>query len=917
MRNCGVILLLLSAGLTRLAAQQTVNFEKDVQPIFEAKCLTCHSGASAIAGLHLDTAAGVLRGSAEHPVVVPGNSQKSVLAQRVSDTTGNQMPPTEPLSKEQIATIVNWINQGAKANVSAAELAPATAPKPRVPPPTFSTVSTAAQERAMLDYYCVICHSGREAPKGLKIDQLDPANVEKNAETWEKIVHKVRAGMMPPSGLPRPARATFESMIVYLENELDKHAVANLPPPGLHRLNRTEYQNSIRDLLALPIDASLYLPPDDSTRGFDNVAAGLSLSPALIEGYTAAASKISRLAMGDVSEATERVYRVPEDTSQDYHIEGMPFGTRGGLLVKHDFPADGNYEFKIYPVNKGNMDNNQAFGEIRGEQLELLIDGARVKLYNWDTEIGRGAPVHAGSKEISVPVQAGPHTVAVTFLATNYAPGNDLDEHFLRSTIETGGLPGYTFYPHVGKLSIKGPDNPDGARDSASRKKIFVCRPATPAQEQTCARQIVSTLARRAFRRPASAQDTETLMSFYQQGRNQGGSFDRGIEMALRRILADPEFVFRKETEPENLKPGQKYRISDVELASRLSFFLWSSIPDDELLNLAIQNKLHEPAVLDQQVKRMLSDKKSDQLVLNFAGQWLSLRSIPTLSPVTSIFPDFDDNLRQAMRRETELFVDTIVHEDRPVTDLLDANYTFLNERLAKHYGIPGVYGSNFRRVELPSAFDARRGLLGKASFLTVSAQPNRTSPVGRGKTVMEVFLGVAPPDPPPGVVIKLAATESTHGAAPPSMREQMEMHRKVEPCFSCHKIMDPIGFALENFDAIGQWRDMDGKDPVDNKGMLVDGTHMDGVKGLRDALVSYTPQFVRVLTDKLMIYALGRGTEYYDMPLMRSIVHEAAKNDYRFSSFVSGVVKSEQFQMNMKVQLSANPQENQQRASN
>jgi hypothetical protein len=659
------------------------------------------------------------------------------------------------------------------------QAAPAPA-KARPALPNIATVTTAAQERAMLDYYCVVCHQGTAAPKGLKIDQLDPADVERNAATWEKIVHKVRTGMMPPSGFPRPERSTFESMIVYLENELDKHAVVNLPPPGLHRLNRTEYQNAIRDLLALPIDASRYLPSDDSTRGFDNVAAGLSLSPALIEGYTAAASKISRLAIGDVKEPTEWVYRAPEDTSQDYHIEGMPFGTRGGLIASHEFPADGDYIFKVYPINKGNMDNNQAFGEIRGEKLELLVDGERVKLYDWDTEIGRGAPVHAGSKDVNFSVKAGVHTVAVTFLATNYAPGNDLDQHFLRSTIETGGLPGHTFFPHVGKLTIQGPENPKGASDTASRRAIFICHPANPSQEQTCARQIVSNLARRAFRRPVTPNDTETLMSFYQQGRNEGGNFEHGIEMALRRILADPEFVFRKEAEPPTLKPGEKYRITDVELASRLSFFLWSSIPDDELLNLATQNKLHEPAVLEQQVKRMLADKKSDQLVLNFAGQWLNLRAIPTLSPVTSIFPDFDDNLRQAMRRETELFVDSIVHEDRPVTDLLDGNYTFLNERLAKHYGIPGIYGSDFRRVELPPEFDVRRGLLGKASFLTTSAQPNRTSPVGRGKTVMETFLGAEPPEMPAGVIIKLVATESTHGAAPPSMRQQMEMHRAV-----------------------------------------------------------------------------------------------------------------------------------------
>jgi hypothetical protein len=919
MRTNAAIFVLSIVGLAMpLPAQHLVDFQRDVQPIFWDSCIGCHRGDRAPAGLQLDTAAGVLKGSTTRKVIIPGDGKQSILIQRITDTSGRQMPPDGPLNKDQIALIVDWINQGAKADLSVSQIPPPSAlNKRKNPPPDVSTVTTGVQERAMLDYYCVVCHQGKSAPQGLRLNEVDPSNVAKNPEVWEKVVHKVRAGMMPPSGMPRPERATFESMIVYLENELDKHAVANLPPPGLHRLNRTEYQNAIRDLLALPIDASKYLPSDDSTRGFDNVAAGLSLSPALIEGYTAAASKISRLAIGDVNTPTEAIYRVPEDTSQDYHIEGMPFGTRGGLIATHEFPADGDYIFKVYPVNKGNMDNNSAFGEIRGEKLELLIDGERIKLYDWDTEIGRGAPVHAGSKDVKVPVKAGVHTVGVTFLATNYAPGNDLDEHFLRSTIETGGLPGYTFFPHVGKLTIQGPENAKGASDTPSRKRIFLCRPANSSQEQTCARQILTTLAKRAYRRPITPQDSEVLMSFYQQGRNEGGDFDHGIEMALRRILADIEFVFRKEAEPANLKPGQKYRISDVELASRLSFFLWSSIPDDELLNLAAQNKLHEPAVLEQQVKRMLADAKSDQLVVNFAGQWLNLRSLPTASPVTALFPDFDDNLRQAMRTETEMFVDSIVHEDRPVTELLDANYTFLNERLAKHYGIPGIYGSNFRKVTLSPEFDMRRGLLGKASLLTTSAQPNRTSPVGRGKNVMQIFLGVSPPDPPPGVIIKLVASEATHGAAPPSMRQQMEMHRATEPCFSCHKIMDPIGFALENFDAIGQWRTMDGKDPVDAKGALVDGTQMDGLKGLRDALVRYSPQFVRVMTDKLMIYALGRGTEYYDMPLMRAIVHDAEKNNYRFSSFVLGIVKSEPFQTNMKVQMSGNPQENQQRAAN
>jgi mono/diheme cytochrome c family protein len=788
----------------------------------------------------------------------------------------------------------------------------------QAPQPPAAPVTTAADERAFFDRTCGACHSQRAKSAGLEpaqrltLDALDTAHVEKNPERWETVVRKLRAGMMPPAGIPRPRAEVFESAIQYLENELDRNAVTNLPPPGLHRLNRNEFGNAVRDLLAIEIDPSKFLPSDDSTRGFDNVAAALGLSPALLEGYTSAAGKISRLAIGDVTTPSQAVYRVPEDTSQDYHIEGMPFGTRGGMLIKHEFPTDGDYALKITPISKGNMGDTSPFGEIQGEKLEFLLDGARLKVFDWDKERLR----EDGTFNFKFPAKAGLHTVVVTFIATNYAPGNDLDQHFLRSTIETGGLPGFKFFPHVGKVRIDGPDNPKGASDTPSRRKIFVCRPNAAAQEAACAKQIIEKLARQAFRRPVAPEDTEALMSFYQQGRNEGGDFDHGIELALRRILADPEFVFRKEAEPADLKPGERYRISDLELASRLSFFLWSTIPDEELLNLAGQNKLHEPDVLEKQVRRMLADERSNQLVLNFAGQWLQLRALRTQTPVTAEFPDFDDNVRAAMQKETELFVDSIVHEDRSIIDLLDADYTFLNERLAKHYGVPNVYGSYFRRVTLGPEFDMRRGLLGKGSLMTISSQPGRTSAVQRGKTVMQVFLGVEPPSPPPNVPPLKDAGNAVHGGHKPTMREQMEMHRKVEPCASCHKIMDPIGFSLENFDAIGQWRTDDGGSPIDPAGFLVDGTKMDGVAGLRKALLRYSPEFVRVATEKLLIYALGRGTEYYDMPLVRSIVREAEKNNYHFSSFVLDVVKSPQFQMNEKVHVSENQPGNPLRAA-
>ncbi len=896
-----------------LASAQQVDFSKQVQPILNTNCTGCHKGSIAPNGLRLDSAAGVLTGSESGKVVVPGNSKDSLLAQRISDTTGNQMPPTGPLTRDQIATIVNWIDQGAKADVAPGELTKAPAVR-KGPLPTIASVTNAAQERTMLDAYCVTCHAENGTEPIVKIDKLDTANVEKDAETWEKVVRKLRAGMMPPAGNPRPAAPAMESMITFLEKSLDRNAVTMLPPPGLHRLNRTEYANVVRDVLALDIDPTKYLPSDDSTRGFDNIAGALALSPALLEGYATAAEKISRLAIGDVNEASSKICRVPEDNSQDYHIDGMPFATRGGLLCKYVFPADGDYVFKLYPINQGLMDNNRAFGEIKGEKLELLVDGELVKTYDWDKEVAVGAPVHGGTKDVHFQVKAGPHTVVATFLATQLAPSNDLNEHFIRSTIETGGLPGFKFFPHVGKLEVLGPNKPAGAPDSPSRKKIFVCQPANAGQETACARQIISTIARRAYRRPLTTQDTELLMGFYQRGRNEG-TFDTGIERALQRTLADVEFVFRKEVEPVAVTTGKTYRISDLELASRLSFFLWSSIPDDELVTLASQNKLHDPIVLEKQVKRMLADPKSDQLVVNFAGQWLNLRSMQTVFPIPGLFPDFDDNLRLAMRKETEMFVGSIVHEDHSVLDLLNANYTFLNERLAEHYGLPGVTGSNFRKVEWPPSFDYRRGLLGHGSIETVSAYPNRTSPTVRGKTMMMVFLGVSPPDPPFVPPALKEGENAVHAGGKPTMRQQMEMHRKNEPCATCHKIMDPIGFSLENYDAIGRWRTTDDGSPIDPSGMLVDGSKLDGVKGLREALLKYSPQFVRVIAEKLTIYAMGRGTEYYDMPLVRSIVRDAEKNNYRFSSLVLSVVKSEQFQMNQKL-MSVNPQQNQQRAS-
>ncbi len=775
---------------------------------------------------------------------------------------------------------------------------------------TPSSVTSASAEKALFDQYCVTCHSEKaknaggqmsEAARKLTFDGLDVAHVRDNAETWEKIVRKLRAGMMPPSGMRRPDSATLESMIAWLESELDRSAVSKLPPPGLHRLNRTEYTNVIRDLLGLEIAATKFLPSDDSTHGFDNMAGTLTLSPALLEAYISAAGKISRLALGDVTAPTQVVYNVPVDTTQNYHVPGLPFGTRGGTIIHHEFPADGEYAMKIYSVKKGNMGGSGTFGGVRGEKLDVSIDGERIGLFDWDRGVqataGAGEP---GTINLKFSTKAGPHTIGVTFLATNLAPLNDLNEAFLRTTIETGGIEGFTFYPHVGSVRIEGPYNTVGAVDTPARKKIFICHPANTAQEEKCAQQIVSNLARHAFRQPPNAEDMEGLTEVYKAGRKDA-DFDHGIEMALRAILAEPKFIYRIEAEPVNLAIGQTYRVGDLELASRLSFFLWSSIPDDELITLASQGKLKDAAVLQQQVKRMLADPRADALITNFAGQWLNLRGLQASYPDVPTFPDFDDNLRQAMRREAEMFFGSIVREDRNVTDLLTADYTFVNERLAKHYGIPNVYGSQFQRVTLGDALDARRGLLGKGAVQVVSAQPFRTSPVGRGKWVMQTILGISPPDPPP-VVPKLEETKGEPGQVF-SLRQQMEKHRSVEPCASCHKIMDPIGFSLENFNGIGMWRTEDNGVSIDASGQLVDGTKMSGPAGLRQALMHYSPQFTRVITEKLMTYALGRGVEYYDMPLVRSIVRDADRNNDRFSSIVLGIVKSAPFQMNMKVQ--------------
>jgi hypothetical protein len=804
--------------------------------------------------------------------------------------------------------------------------------------PSAANAAAVSPQRALLNQYCVACHNvrarqaGQEAARKLTLDDVDVDHAGEHPEIWETVVRKLRAGMMPPAGGRRPDKPAFTGFITWLENELDRRAQPYMPPPGLHRLNRTEYANVVRDLLDLEIDPGQYLPSDDSTHGFDNITGALGLSSTLVEAYVSAAGKISRLAIGEPTQPTLVVYRTPEDTSQDYHIEGLPFGTRGGMLVKHTFPSDGEYAVTVTPIFGDNM-SPTGFGSVPCEKLEVLLDGARLQLMDWQGSRRFGAPdANCGGQSAPQRVRgpvlglarraatgpprsdapkmtvrfkttAGMHVVGATFPATNFAPLLDLDQHFMRDTLQTGPTPGFTFFPHVGTVRIEGPFGATPAADSSSRRKVFVCRPANAADEPLCARKIVTSLATHAFRRPAGASDVQTLMEFYQEGRREG-DFDRGIEAALARILADPKFIYRIESEPAGLKAGQSYHLNDLDLASRLSFFLWSTIPDDELLTAAGQGKLKDPAVLERQVRRMLKDPRAEALAINFAGQWLNLRGMQAAGPLPMVYPDFDDPLRQSMRREVELLFESIVRQDRNVVDLLTADYTFVNERLAKHYGIPDVYGSQFRRVTLGPDMDTRRGLLGKGAFLVTTSKPERTSPVTRGKWIMTNILGMSPPPPPPDVPPLPSRMPDARGnAREPTMRQKMLQHRVRADCIQCHALMDPIGFSLENFDGIGLWRTDEEGTPVDASAKVYDGTSIDGPAGLRGWLLEYSDQFVEVVAEKLLTYALGRGVEYQDMPLVRSIAHEAKRNDNRFSSLVLAVVGSRPFQMNMRVE--------------
>ena len=770
--------------------------------------------------------------------------------------------------------------------------------------PPRALPSQAAEQGTLLAQYCITCHNQELNTAGLTLDTMDVANVSGDVEAWEKVVRKLRARVMPPPGRPRPDEQSYDSLVSYLETSLD-HASAGKPDPGrvdaFRRLNRTEYRNAIRDLLALEVDVTSLLPGDDVSQGFDNTSLG-GLSPTLLDRYLAAARKISRLAVGAPrpSLVVGDIITVPVGFTQEDHVDGLPFGTRGGTVLHYTFPLDAEYEFQI------RLGRTRSGARIAGltesHELEVTVDGERVKVFTVIPDEGSG-PYGGGLNieeqadarlNVRAPVKAGAREIGVAFLKRPSALIETTRQPFERPHAADYG--DQRSQPVVYSVAIVGPYAARGAGDTPSRRRIFVCRPAGPADEVSCAKTILSTLARRAYRRPVTDAEVGVLLTFYNQGRAEG-EFEAGIEMALRRLIMSPAFLFRIERDPANLAAQAAYRISELELASRLSFFLWSSIPDDELLDAAIQGQLRKPGVLERQVRRMLADERSQALVSNFAGQWLYLRNLPAITPDQRVYPDFDVNLQQAFRRETELFFESIVREERSVLELLTANYTFVNERLAKHYGIPNVYGSRFRRITLGED-RVRGGLLGQGSLLLVTSYPNRTSPVIRGKWILENILGTPPP-PPPANVPPLPEADGIVGKVL-SMRERMVQHRRNPVCARCHQVMDPVGLSLEKFDAVGRWRARTGTNHpiIDTSGSLPDGTKFEGAAGLRQALVSRPDLFVTTLAEKLLTYGLGRGVEYYDAPAVRAITREAARSDYRFSSLILAIVNSTPFQM-------------------
>ena len=772
---------------------------------------------------------------------------------------------------------------------------------------TAAESAETAEHGALLQRYCVACHNGRLRTAGLSLDDVavDEAHVAADAELWEKVAQRLRNRTMPPPRRPRPDDDAYRAFASWLEASLDRAADAAPNPgrPQLHRMNRAEYRNAVRDLLALEADVSA-LPADDSTFGFDNIADALGVSPLLLESYVTTARKISRLAVGSPLVPTvTTTHKTPEDLTQDYHLRELPLGTRGGIRVTEHFPVDAEYEIRVRL-------RRTAGGTIRGigeeHILEVSLDGERIGVFPVGSEdaykptvineqnpgqtVSRAFTADEGMR-IRLPIPAGRHEIIAAFVGKPAALSEETRKPFLRSYVSSNSRRGL---PDVDRVLIAGPFDPTRPADTPSRQRIFTCRPAALDDEVPCARSILTRLGRLAYRRPLETPEIDRLLAFYEEGSRDDG-FESGVELALRFMLASPQFIFRLETEPDDVQAGAVYALSDLDLASRLSFFLWSSIPDEELLAVAERGELGAPGELRRQVRRMLIDPRAAALVENFAGQWLYLRNLASTTPHPPTFPDFDDNLRRALQRETELFFESIMAEDRSILDLLTADYTFVNERLARHYGMPGIYGDRFRRVAV--ADEARRGILGHGSVLTVTSYATRTSPVLRGKWILENLLGAPPPPPPPDV----PDLEDNASAAGLSIRERLEQHRANPACAACHARMDPYGFGLENFDAIGRWRNSDDGDPIDASDVLPDGTAFNGPSELRAAILRRPDSFIETFTRKLMTYAVGRGMEYYDAPAVRRVMRAAGREDYRFSAVVEGIVASDTFRMKMK----------------
>jgi hypothetical protein len=760
------------------------------------------------------------------------------------------------------------------------------------------TSSIDAQQE-LVNEYCVVCHDPVTPSGGFSWDSLDLAHPELDAEQAETVIRKLRSGMMPPVGVPRPEMAALKSLAAGIEMRIDQAAAAepHISAPELHRVNRTEYRNSVRDLLDLDVDVTDLLPPDPTTNGFDNLSDSLTISPALMGAYIRAAEKISRDAVGD-PEATPgmTLYKVSRLANQMRHVPGTPFGTRGGTSVLHTFPADGEYSFHVtfYHYYPGELVGIALPEQLQGQEIEISVDGERVAVMELDPDMKE-----EDANYVTEPfrVAAGQRRLAVAFVAKFDGPVQDhyrlIEQTLADTTISV--TPQLTGLPHVQAFSVTGPYNPTGVSDSASRRKIFTCRPAagaTSSEEEACASQIISELAGKAFRRPVTPEDLESLLDYYEQGASDRG-FESGVQAAIQAILAKPEFIFRFEQEPRDAAPGTAYQITDLELASRLAYFLWSTIPDEELTRIASEGRLRDPGVLENQVQRMVRDPRSEQLSRNFAGQWLRLAGLKQVYPEALEFPNFTANLAESMRREVELLFDYIMREDRDALELLSADYTFVDENLARHYGIQNIVGPRFKRVPLtdPNRF----GLLGKAGVLTMTSLANRTSPVSRGKYVIEVMVGTPAPKPPP-VVPPLA--ESVDNEVVLSVRQRMEKHRESPACNACHRIMDPIGLALENFDAVGAWRRTDGGVTIDPTGEMYDGTKLDGPASVREAVMARPEAFIGSFTTNLLSYGVGRVLDYRDMPAVRSIQRQAAENGNRLSSFIMGVVKSPLFQM-------------------